>query len=140
MGADKKHDDGSNGGTVKSLRDRFLGKKRRFKVIETEGQTIKVMEPTMAIRDEWQRKMEIQSDDEGQVTIKGSQARGQAYLVVTCAFDPDTDKPIFQPKDEHSLMALPPSGFITDISTAVISFMQDAEEVSKNSDATLSAS
>jgi hypothetical protein len=117
------------------LRDFFLAKKLRSTKLDVDGRTIEIREPSLAVRDEFLKRMEYsgQVDAEGNPVRGGSIGRAQVYLVIMCAYDPDTGKKIFKAADESSLVTqVAPQGFIKRIVDAAMEFMNNAPEKAKN--------
>lgn len=136
-----------------SLRDVLLGRPRDRELVPLKeyGRDVLVLAPTVAIRDEYLNRLDLgvdvpKPDEDGkpqkvataQITIGGSTLKAHVWLVIGCAYDPDTaddpkgPKRLFNGNDEKTLMNTPSTGFVKHVAAAAIRLMKESEEAAKN--------
>ncbi len=115
---------------------------RGQELVTFKGVEILVVEPTLQVRDRWLQIMdarptgELDKDGDPIHKAHGSLAEANVYLVITCAHDPVTKKPLFNMNSRKKLMGLPTTGFVDPVAKAASQLMKSADDESKNSEAT----
>jgi hypothetical protein len=123
------------------LRSATLGNVRAFrsqlvKVKGPEGELeVEVREPSVATRSRIMKEAGVVGGDASKIDL----AKLQVEAVMLCAFVPGSTERVFEDMDREALLALPPGGFLDDISSVAMRFLNlDEDDIKKNSAATVS--
>lgn len=136
-----------NGSSSVSLKEFLLDPGLEEKTITFKGREILVKEPTITIRNEYQRRLDMRTqilsdepDADGspkvEVETKGSIDFAKVWLCIGCAYDPETDKRLFNKNDEPQIRQGSGHGMVAAVASAAIELMGQARDASKNSNAT----
>lgn len=124
------------------LREATLGNVRAFRsqVVKVqrgdESFDVEVREPSVATRARIMREAGVQTGDMGRLDL----AKLQVEAVVLCSVVPGTSERVFDDVDRAALMELPPGGWLDELSSVAMRFLNlDEDDIKKNSATTGSA-
>lgn len=128
------------------LRSATLGNVRAFRstVVKVslpsesgvEELEVEVREPSVETRARILKEAGVQSGDANRLDL----AKLQVEAVVVSSFVPGTGERVFDDMDRAAMLALPPGGWLDELSSAAMRFLNlDEDDIKKNSPATASS-
>jgi len=123
-----------------SLRDRLRAKtlgaggKRKEEIVEIDGETFIVRQPTVAQRSDILKRSKANTGDTERVDI----GEMQVWAVIHCTYTPEGEQ-VFEEADYDALKNQPTGGFVDQLGAAALRLMNVAAVDAKNSEPTTNA-
>ena len=118
-----------------SLRDRLRAKtlgmtsKRKEEIVEIDGETFVVKQPTVAQRSEILKRGKANTGDAERIDI----GEMQIWAVIHCTYTPEGEQ-VFEPADYEVLKNAPTGSFVDKLAAVAMRLMNAAVEEAKNSE------
>lgn len=120
-----------------NLREKLLAKSSfKYKVVEIpdgpDGETLKVLIRGLSIA----QKNDLLGDVDtatGKIILGSARTnRLTAHVIIQCALDPDTSKPLFADTDEALLLDSPANSWVETLAQEILALAQESSASAKN--------